>query len=134
MKYFIILFLSLFYSNSFAYEFFCKFVKKVDSMSDFQVSEIENSEFEENQNLLKIINKPLVMKIYDQEIRHIINLGNSISIVDYFKIKEDDNKIISFSKKGNFFMFFNRDSNKLIFSEFHDATHNTGYFYNCTKK
>ena len=134
MKYFIILFFSLICSKSIANEFLCKFVKKVDSMSDFQTSEIENSKFEENQTLLKIINNPLIMKIYEREIEHIINVGNSISVVNYLKIKEDDHKIVSFSKKGNFFMYFSLNSNKLIFSEFHDATHNSGYFYTCKKK
>mgnify|MGYP001259824609 CR=1 FL=1 len=103
-------------------------------MSDFQSSEIENSKFEENQSLLKIVNKSLTMIIYDREIKHVINLEKSKSVIYYLKIKEDDNRIVSYSKKGDFFMFFDRKLNNLIFSEYHDATHVSKYFYSCTKR
>jgi len=134
LKYFIIFFFVLFYENSYAFQYLCEFIKKVDSMSDFQTSEIENSKFEENQNLLKIVNKSLTMIIYDREIKHIINLEKSKSVINYLKINEDENRIVSYSKKGNFFMFFDLKLNNLIFSEYHDATHVSDYFYSCTKR
>ena len=63
MKKLFMFFQFLLVQNCYANEYFCEFTKKVDSISFVESSEIENSLSEENEEVLKLISEPLLLKI-----------------------------------------------------------------------
>ena len=131
MKLFPFLFTLFFFHNCLAGEYFCNFKKKVDSISFVESSEIVNSPLEENQAILRIINEPLQLRVYEGEINQTIRVNGAQSIVKYKIVKDDGFAVTAVSKKNNFTLFFDYSDLKVVFSEFHDAGHVANYFYTC---
>ena len=122
-----------FLHNCYSKEYFCEFKKKVDSISFVESSEIENSASEENQDVLQLINEQLLLKINKFEIEQTVKTNGVSSIINYEMVKDNKKEIIAVSKNDNFILYFGYIDRKLMFSEFHDPSHVTNYFYFCNE-
>ena len=131
MKKLFIIFQFLLLQNCYADEYFCEFKKKVDSISFVESSEIENSPSEENQEVLKLISEPVLLRMDKFEVEQTVRVNGVTSLIDYKIVKNDKNKITAVSKNDDFILYFRYSDRKLVFSEFHDPSHVTNYFYFC---
>ena len=133
MKNLVIIFQIFLLQNCYSIEHFCEFKKKVDSISFVESSEIENSPSEENQDVLRLINEPLFLKINKFGVEQTIKTNGISSTVNYEIIKDDKNEIIAVSKNDGFILYFRNSDGKLMFTELHDPSHVTNYFYFCNE-
>ena len=117
--------------NCYADEYFCEFKKKVDSISFVESSEIENSPSEENQEVLKLISEPVLLRMDKFEVEQTVRVNGVTSLIDYKIVKNVKNEITAVSKNDDFILYFRYSDRKLVFSEFHDPSHVTNYFYFC---
>ena len=131
MKKLFIIFQFLLLQNCYANEYFCEFKKKVDSISFVESSEIENSPSEENQEVLKLISEPVLLRMDKFEVEQTVRVNGVTSLIDYKIVKNDKNEITAVSKNDDFVLYFRYSDRKLVFSEFHDSSHVTNYFYFC---
>ena len=131
MKNLYIIFQFLLLQNCYADEYFCEFKKKVDSISFVESSEIENSPSEENQEVLKLISEPVLLRMDKFEVEQTVRVNGVTSLIDYKIVKNDKNEITAVSKNDDFVLYFRYSDRKLVFSEFHDPSHVTNYFYFC---
>ena len=131
MKKLFIIFQFLLLQNCYANEYFCEFKKKVDSISFVESSEIENSPSEENQEVLKLISEPVLLRMDKFEVEQTVRVNGVTSLIDYKIVKNDKNEITAVSKNDDFVLYFRYSDRKLVFSEFHDPSHVTNYFYFC---
>lgn len=131
MKNLYIIFQFLLLQNCYADEYFCEFKKKVDSISFVESSEIENSPSEENQEVLKLISEPVLLRMDKFEVEQTVRVNGVTSLIDYKIVKNDKNEITAVSKNDDFILYFRYSDRKLVFSEFHDPSHVTNYFYFC---
>ena len=131
MKKLFIIFQLLLLQNCYANEYFCEFKKKVDSISFVESSEIENSPSEENQEVLKLISEPVLLRMDKFEVEQTVRVNGVTSLIDYKIVKNDKNEITAVSKNDDFILYFRYSDRKLVFSEFHDPSHVTNYFYFC---
>ena len=131
MKKLFIIFQLLLLQNCYANEYFCEFKKKVDSISFVESSEIENSPSEENQEVLKLISEPVLLRMDKFEVEQTVRVNGVTSLIDYKIVKNDKNEITAVSKNDDFVLYFRYSDRKLVFSEFHDPSHVTNYFYFC---
>ncbi|OUV28593.1 MAG: hypothetical protein CBC60_06450 [Betaproteobacteria bacterium TMED100] len=131
MKNLFIIFQFLLLQNCYADEYFCEFKKKVDSISFVESSEIENSPSEENQEVLKLISEPVLLRMDKFEVEQTVRVNGVTSLIDYKIVKNDKNEITAVSKNDDFVLYFRYSDRKLVFSEFHDPSHVTNYFYFC---
>ena len=131
MKNLFIIFQFLLLQNCYADEYFCEFKKKVDSISFVESSEIENSPSEENQEVLKLISEPVLLRMDKFEVEQTVRVNGVTSLIDYKIVKNDKNEITAVSKNDDFILYFRYSDRKLVFSEFHDPSHVTNYFYFC---
>ena len=131
MKKLFIIFQFLLLQNCYANEYFCEFKKKVDSISFVESSEIENIPSEENQEVLKLISEPVLLKMDKFEVAQTVRVNGVTSLIDYKIVKNDKNEITAVSKNDDFILYFRYSDRKLVFSEFHDPSHVTNYFYFC---
>ena len=83
MKNLFIIFQFLLLQNCYADEYFCEFKKKVDSISFVESSEIENSPSEENQEVLKLISEPVLLKMDKFEVAQTVRVNGVTSLIDY---------------------------------------------------
>jgi len=131
MKKLFMFFQFLLVQNCYANEYFCEFTKKVDSISFVESSEIENSLSEENQEVLKLISEPLLLKINKFGVEQTVRVNNISSKISYEIVKNNKNEIFALSKKNDFILYFRFSDRKLMFTELHDPSHVTNYFYLC---
>ena len=131
MKNLYIIFQFLLLQNCYADEYFCEFKKKVDSISFVESSEIENSPSEENQEVLKLISEPVLLRMDKFEVEQTVRVNGVTSLIDYKIVKNVKNEITAVSKNDDFILYFRYSDRKLVFSEFHDPSHVTNYFYFC---
>ena len=131
MKNLFIIFQFLLLQNCYADEYFCEFKKKVDSISFVESSEIENSPSEENQEVLKLISEPVLLRMDKFEVEQTVRVNGVTSLIDYKIVKNVKNEITAVSKNDDFILYFRYSDRKLVFSEFHDSSHVTNYFYFC---
>lgn len=131
MKNLFIIFQFLLLQNCYADEYFCEFKKKVDSISFVESSEIENSPSEENQEVLKLISEPVLLRMDKFEVEQTVRVNGVTSLIDYKIVKNVKNEITAVSKNDDFILYFRYSDRKLVFSEFHDPSHVTNYFYFC---
>ena len=131
MKNLYIIFQFLLLQNCYANDYFCEFKKKVDSISFVESSEIENSPSEENQEVLKLISEPVLLRMDKFEVEQTVRVNGVTSLIDYKIVKNDKNEITAVSKNDDFILYFRYSDRKLVFSEFHDPSHVTNYFYFC---
>tara|TARA_E500000178_G_scaffold311341_1_gene327174 strand:+ start:513 stop:911 length:399 start_codon:yes stop_codon:yes gene_type:complete len=131
MKKLFIIFQLLLLQNCYANEYFCEFKKKVDSISFVESSEIENSPSEENQEVLKLISEPVLLRMDKFEVEQTVRVNGVTSLIDYKIVKNVKNEITAVSKNDDFILYFRYSDRKLVFSEFHDPSHVTNYFYFC---
>ena len=131
MKNLFIIFQFLLLQNCYANDYFCEFKKKVDSISFVESSEIENSPSEENQEVLKLISEPVLLRMDKFEVEQTVRVNGVTSLIDYKIVKNVKNEITAVSKNDDFILYFRYSDRKLVFSEFHDPSHVTNYFYFC---
>ena len=95
MKKLFMFFQFLLVQNCYANEYFCEFTKKVDSISFVESSEIENSLSEENQEVLKLISEPLLLKINKFGVEQTVRVNNISSKISYEIVKNNKNEMIA---------------------------------------